>query len=268
MMNEKLVFLKLGGAAITDKSNPRTPQKENITQLANQVARALRENPGMQILIGHGSGSFGHFSGQKNGTRDGVRNPAEWLGFAEVWKDARLLNELVIHSFQSAGLPVIAFPPSAWLTTNNRKSASKQTTPILCALENGLIPIVNGDVIFDSAIGGTILSTEEVFSILVDDLYPARIILASREPGVWEDYPANTRLVSQITPNGWEYSSENMRGSADIDVTGGMAKKVSLMVKILHRHPDIKISILSGIESDTVFEALLNKNSGTLLHSD
>jgi isopentenyl phosphate kinase len=267
-MNDKLVFLKLGGAAITDKSNARTPLKENIAQLANQVAHALRENPGMQILIGHGSGSFGHFSGQKYGTRDGVKNPADWLGFAEVWKDARLLNELVIHAFQSAGLPVIAFPPSAWLTTNNLKSASKHTAPILCALDNRLIPVVNGDVIFDSSIGGTILSTEEVFSILVDELYPARIILASREPGVWEDYPANTRLVSHITPKDWEYSSENMHGSADMDVTGGMAKKVSLMMTILRRHPDIKISILSGIESDTVFNALLNKYSGTLLHSD
>jgi isopentenyl phosphate kinase len=268
MMNEKLVFLKLGGAAITDKSNPRTPLPENIAQLANQVARALHENPGMQILIGHGSGSFGHFSGQKYGTRDGVKVPADWLGFAEVWKDARHLNDLVIHAFQSAGLPVIAFPPSAWLTTKNRKSASKQIVPIFSALENGLIPVVNGDVIFDSAIGGTILSTEEVFSILVDELFPARIILASREPGVWEDFPAKTRLVSQITPKYWENSSENMLGSADMDVTGGMAKKVSLMMTILRRHPNMKISILSGFESDTVFKALLNKNSGTLLHSD
>jgi len=267
MINKNLVFLKLGGAAITNKSTPRTPLIENLAQLANQIARAVHENPEMQILIGHGSGSFGHYSGQKHGTRDGVENREGWLGFAEVWKDARLLNELVIHAFQAASLPVIAFPPSAWLTTNNRDPASQQTSPINYALKNKLIPVVNGDVIFDSSIGGTILSTEEVFSILVEKLHPSRILLASREPGVWEDYPANTRLATRISPKNLQLASGNMVGSAGMDVTGGMAKKVSLMMAILERHPEIQISIFSGMDTNSVYEALTNKPSGTLLHS-
>jgi len=267
MINNNLVFLKLGGAAITDKSNPRTPLTENIAQLANQITRAVREKPDMQILIGHGSGSFGHYSGQKHGTRDGVENREGWRGFTEVWKDARDLNELVLHAFQAAGLPVIAFPPSAWLTTHNRIQASKQITPILSALNKGLIPVVNGDVIFDSAIGGTILSTEEVFSILVEEAQPYRIILASREPGIWEDYPTNTRLADHITPQILQHSSNSVHGSAGMDVTGGMAKKVTLMMAILERHPDTQISILSGMDTDSVYKALTDKPSGTLLHS-
>lgn len=268
MINKNLVFLKLGGAAITDKSNPRTPLTENITQLAGQIARAMHRKPEMQILIGHGSGSFGHYSGQKHGTRNGVTNLEGWLGFAEVWKDARQLNELVLQAFHNAGMPVIAFPPSAWLTTINRNPASQYTAPILSALSNGLIPVVNGDVIFDSAIGGTILSTEEIFSTLVDELCPSRIILASREPGVWEDYPANTRLAARITPQNLHQSSGSVYGSAGMDVTGGMAKKISLMMAILQRHPEMQISILSGMDSYSVYNALIDKPSGTLLNSD
>jgi isopentenyl phosphate kinase len=268
MIHKNIVFIKLGGAAITDKSIPRTALLENITQLAHQIARVVQEKPNLRIVIGHGSGSFGHFSGQKHGTRAGVTNQEEWLGFAEVWKDARQLNELVLHAFQDAGLPVIAFPPSAWLTTKNRIVESKQILPIQSALQNGLIPMVNGDVIFDSAIGGTIFSTEEVFSILVDDLQPCQIILASREPGVWEDFPQNTRLASSITPQNLRQSSNHMLGSTGMDVTGGMEKKVSLMMAILQQHPEIQISILSGMDSNSIYEAIVDKPSGTLLHSE
>lgn len=268
MNNPNLVFLKLGGAAITDKSKPRTPLLDNITRLAHQIARAVQSKPELRLLIGHGSGSFGHYSGQKHGTRNGVTGREGWLGFAEVWKDARALNELVLQALLNAGLPVVAFPPSTWMTTVNHDPQSYYISPILCAINEDLIPVVNGDVIFDSTIGGTILSTEEVFFPLVEELRPARIILASREPGVWEDYPENTRLASRITPQTLIDSANNVHGSAGMDVTGGMAKKVTLMMSLLKKHPDLQISIIGGMDNHSVFDALIDKPSGTLLHLD
>jgi isopentenyl phosphate kinase len=268
MINKNLIFIKLGGAAITDKSVPRTPLSENIAQLASQIARAIQKKPNLQVIIGHGSGSFGHFSGQKHGTRNGVSNPNEWRGFAEVWQDARQLNDLVLKSLLSNGLPVIAFPPSAWLTTNNRLLATSQINPIISALNHGLIPLVNGDVIFDSSLGGTILSTEEIFSILADILQPGHIFLASREPGVWEDYPKNTRLAARITPSNLQQTSSQVHGSAGMDVTGGMKKKVSFMLELVKRYPEMQISIISGMDRDSVYKAIVDKPSGTLLQSD
>src|SRR5512133_1923684 len=129
MKNDRLVFVKLGGAAITDKSQPRTALPENIRRIAVQIARAHVENLGMRILLGHGSGSFGHYSGQKYGTRNGVKTSQDWQGFAEVWDDARQLNELVLHAFLAAGLPVMAFPPSSWLVTDDRKPVAFQVEP-------------------------------------------------------------------------------------------------------------------------------------------
>jgi isopentenyl phosphate kinase len=262
------VFVKLGGAAITDKTIPRTPLKENITNLANQIACAHKENPGNRILIGHGSGSFGHYSGKKHNTRAGVSSQEDWLGFAEVWQDARMLNEIVIHAFLDAGLPVIAFPPSAWLTTRSRGKPEYHIEPIVASLGHGLIPVVNGDVIFDSILGGTIFSTEEIFAILAANLNPARIILASREPGVWEDFPENTRLAEYITPKLWTMSSESYRAASGMDVTGGMAKKIAIMMRILENNPSTKISIVSGMDSHSLYDALIDKPTGTLLHSD
>lgn len=258
----------MGGAAITDKSRPRTALQENIEKLCEQIARAHIEFPDLGILIGHGSGSFGHYSGKKHKTRDGVKTRNEWLGFAEVWDDARQLNEMVIHACLAAKLPVIGFPPSAWIITENRNPITKLADPIRLALRNGLIPVVNGDVIFDIVLGGTILSTEEVFSLLVDELHPDQIILSSREPGVWQDYPTCTRLAETLTPHEFQSAMASVQGSSGMDVTGGMAKKVALMMDILHKHPKIHITITSGIDGHSVYDALVDKPSGTNLHSD
>jgi isopentenyl phosphate kinase len=266
MKTQKLVFVKLGGAAITDKLHARTVLPANINCLAQQIAQVHNEYPEMHIVLGHGSGSFGHFSGQKYGTRTGVKNSRDWLGFAEVWEDARQLNELVLHAFLAAGLPVIAFPPSAWLITENRLPAAYFLEPIHHALQNKLIPVVNGDVIFDKSLGGTILSTEEVFSLLADELRPDQIVLASREPGVWQDFPANKKLALTLLPHEFLASTNSIHEASGMDVTGGMAKKVSIMMAILQRHPALKISITSGVDSNSVFDALTGKPSGTLLH--
>jgi len=260
-----LVFVKLGGAAITDKLKQRTPLLERIHDLAGQIAQAWKTNPDIRLVIGHGSGSFGHFSGQKYNTKNGVHTSDDWRGFAEVWDDARQLNELVIHSLLSAGLPVIGFPPSAWLVTENRLPVTFQVEPIKKAIENRLIPVVNGDVIFDRSIGGTILSTEEIFNRLANELHPNRIILASREPGVWKDYPENTQLADALTLAEFQSSSVSAVGSAGMDVTGGMAKKISLMMDILRGDPTMEISITSGMDSHSVFDALEGKPSGTRL---
>jgi isopentenyl phosphate kinase len=265
MKPSDLIFVKLGGAAITDKTNPRTPQLDRIHNLANQIARAWNNNPQMRLVIGHGSGSFGHFSGTKYNTKNGVKTGGDWRGFAEVWDDARQLNELVTHALLSAGLPVIAFPPSAWMVTENRTPVSFLTEPVQRAIENHLIPIVNGDVIFDRALGGTILSTEDVFALLAKELHPQRIILASREPGVWKDYPNNTQLAGTLTLAEFQSSSVSTGGSAGMDVTGGMAKKISLMMDILHRDPGLDVCITSGMDDQSVSDALQGKPSGTRL---
>ena len=75
MKPDRLVFVKLGGAAITVKSEQRTALPDRIENLAGQIARAYKNHPGMRLVIGHGSGSFGHFSAREYGTKNGVHSP-------------------------------------------------------------------------------------------------------------------------------------------------------------------------------------------------
>ena len=108
-----LFFLKLGGSLITEKDKPYSARETILQQIAEEITNAIISFPDLKLLIGHGSGSFGHVSAKKYKTRDGVNTTEEWKGFVNVWNDARALNQIVIRTLSAAGLPVMAFPPSA-----------------------------------------------------------------------------------------------------------------------------------------------------------
>src|SRR5512143_3022207 len=107
-MTPSLVFLKWGGSLITDKSRPHTPRLEVLARLAQETAAALVQDPGLRLVLGHGSGSFGHVPARRYGTRSGVYTPEEWRGFTEVWKEAAALDRLVLDALHAAGLPALA----------------------------------------------------------------------------------------------------------------------------------------------------------------
>ncbi len=267
-MNHKLIFLKLGGSLITDKNTPRTARLDVIQRLANEIKNACTANPHLRILLGHGSGSFGHQSARMHNTRKGVQTPQEWKGFIEVWKDARALNQVVMDGLTDADLPAIAFPPSAIMLARDGAPEWFEARPLLAALENGLLPVVQGDVAFDSQRGGTILSTEQVFVCLARALKPQLIILAGIEPGVWRNFPETTQIIEKITPDDLLAYHSNLAGSASVDVTGGMREKVALMLELIRVQPSVSAAIISGDEPGSVEKALLGQPAGTLLHSD
>jgi isopentenyl phosphate kinase len=262
---QQLNFLKLGGSLITDKNQPHTVRADVLARLAQEIACARASQPGMHLLLGHGSGSFGHNAAKKYGTRQGVHSPEEWLGFAEVWKAARTLNQIVVEALQKEGLPVIAFPPSAAVTARDGQVLHWDISPLQAALNAGLIPLVNGDTLFDQQRGGTILSTEDLFIYLAGALHPNRILLAGIEAGVWNDFPNCTQLIEQISPQSFPSLREKISGSASVDVTGGMLEKVQIMIDLARSSPGFNALIFTGLQPGNVRDALLGSSPGTRL---
>lgn len=267
-MTKQLVFLKLGGSLITDKSRPRTPRIEVIERLGAEIYQALNENPDLSLVIGHGSGSFGHVAAHRHNTRQGVRGAAQWRGFAQVWQDARALNQIVVQALVNAGLPLIALPPSASLTAADGKVARWELAPLVSALDAGLIPLINGDVIFDTVRGGTILSTEELFTYLAVQLRPARILLAGIEPGVWSDFPTCKNILHRITLLTMPLYEGILQESRAVDVTGGMRKKVRNMIDLIKNTPLEEACIFSGAQPGLTFKALSGESPGTSICPD
>ncbi len=262
-----LTLVKLGGSLITDKTRPHTPRPEVLARLAEEIASARRIQPDLRLLLGHGSGSFGHVPAQKYGTRQGVHTPAEWLGFVEVWRQAAALNRLVMTALYAADIPAISFPPSASVIATGGQVASWDLSSLTAALDAGLLPVIYGDVVFDYILGGTILSTEDLFTHLVPLLRPARILLAGLEAGVWADYPACTRLIPEITPANYPQLAAVLGGSHATDVTGGMASKVRQALDWVQAVPGLEVCIFSAVSPGSLQAALLDAPLGTIIRN-
>jgi len=263
----KLVLLKLGGSLITDKTLPYSPRMEILDDLAVQIAEALNADPQLKLVVGHGSGSFGHEAASRSQTRRGVTGPDGWHGFAEVWYQASALNRLVMEALHRAALPCIALAPISAVTSRDGSVVAWDLTPLRSALGGELLPVVYGDVVFDQARGGTILSTEDLFSHLARQLHPQHILLAGREKGIWADFPERTRLIQELTPGELDDQTSALKAPDGADVTGGMKAKVMQMSALVKEMPTLDVLIFSGLEPGNVRRALLGERPGTFLHS-
>ncbi len=267
----ELVFLKLGGSVITDKNRPFTARPEVIRRLGREIRQALDARPALRLVVGHGSGSYGHVVGKKYRTREGVVNAESWRGFAETAAAAARLNRLVTDLLLEAGVPVVSFQPSAAARCRGGNLETFDTFPLRQVLAAGLVPLVYGDVAVDAVQGFTIISTEQIFDAIARKLPPARILLVGVVDGVYEADPLahpGAARYAEITADNWREVEAALGGSHGTDVTGGMLSKVRGMVELVRARPALRIHIISGEIPGNVAAALAGDDSriGTLIH--
>ena len=247
----ELVFLKLGGSLLTDKTRPQALRGDVLHRLTAEIAAALDERPALRLVIGHGSGSFGHVTARQYGTRDGVRSPAAWRGYADVARVAAELNRLVVDALWEAGVPALRIQPSASARCCDGELLTLDDRPLIAALEHGLTPVVHGDVALDDVRGGTIISTEEIFCWLAPRLRPQRVVLVGEVAGVLTADPSSGikgDVIAEITPATLPLLSEALGGSRGVDVTGGMVAKVAQMVNLVQIIPSLAcIQVITGL---------------------
>lgn len=252
-----VTLLKLGGSLITDKKQRSTLRPEILEQLAKEIRFALDKQPDLQLVIGHGSGSFGHFEANEHNTIKGVLTKAQWHGFASVNRIAAELNFHVASAFADKGIPIFRVQPSASAIAREGMIQTMEIQPIIRAVDNGLIPLVYGDVAFDDILGGTIVSTETVFRYLTSKLPVQRILLLGEVDGVYDNHGD---VIPQITSKNFEDIQLALKGSDGVDVTGGMLTKVQDMLQLAMQAPYPDVFILNGKIKNRVADALLGND--------
>ncbi len=261
-----MIFLKLGGSLITDKTEVEAVRWAVLRRIAEEIGDSIASHPSLRLLLGNGSGSFGHVVAARYGTRNGVTTAAQWRGFAEVSTAAASLNAIVRAALQDAGLATVSFGAHSSADCVDGKITSLATKPIQSALNANLIPLLYGDVAFDSVRGGTIVSTEEIMSYLAADLQPRWLLLAGETDGV---YDLDGVTIPTISRTNLDEIRAALGGSRGTDVTGGMVTKVLSMLDLVDAHPNMSIRIFSGLHAGAVRDALIDPESvaGTTIFS-
>jgi isopentenyl phosphate kinase len=236
-----------------------------IRRLAGEIRAALDDDPSLQVILGHGSGSFGHVYARRYGIHLGLADDANWRGFALTAAAALRLNRFVVDALLDADVPALALQPSATLLAERGRLMRWNISALETALARRLVPVVHGDVAFDTSQGSAIISTEQLLTALAATLsLPLNRIVLVGEVGV---YTADPRLnpaaerIPSIDASNIERVLAGTGASHGVDVTGGMRSKVELMWSLVQASPGLTVQLI-GTTPGLLTRALLGAAAG------
>jgi len=223
----EIVLVKLGGSLITEKARPETARAEVIARLADEIARGAAGRS-CRLLVGHGSGSYGHAAARRCGLGSGALSAEQLPGISSTQERAAVLHRLVVGALEAAGLLPYSIAPSSCVVAAAGRPAAFADEPLFLALDRGLLPVLYGDVVMDREWGASICSTERLFELAVPRLLEhgwtvRRILWLGETDGL---YDASGRTVPHLSESGFADAVQAIGAPAGTDVTGGMRHRV------------------------------------------
>jgi isopentenyl phosphate kinase len=264
MKSKELLIIKLGGSVITNKNKAFTPKLENIKRLTHEIKVSLKLYKGDLIVV-HGSGSFGHTLASKYQTQRGIIDSASFFGLTRVADTAIAINRIVMREFIKFGLNAVSFAPLSFILSEKGDVRSLFLEPIKKALELGFVPVLYGDVVFDTSKRGfCIFSGEKTITALLDKLksnyQKVRVVYCADTDGV---YDSKGKTVPIIDFKIFAKLSKTVNRSDFPDVTGGMLHKVKESLKMV-KERKIECYIINGERKNGLRNAIVGLDfSGT-----
>lgn len=253
-----LTLVKLGGSLITDKRRPGVARRKVIRRLAEEITEAAGRRRG-RLLVGHGSGSFGHPAAARHGVHRGVARRRRLAGVAETQARAAALHRLVVDALLAAGAAPFSLAPSSFMSAAAGRPVGLALEPLERALELGLLPVTYGDVVLDRRQGTAICSTETVFRALVAALRRrgqpvTRVLWLGETEGVLD---GEGRLVPVVTRADLRRVVAAAGAAAGTDVTGGMRHRLETAAGLARQ--GVESWILDGLAPGRLTLALAGR---------
>ena len=250
-MGRNLVLIKLGGSVITFKEKPLAANFEAINNISRMLA-SLK----IPLIVVHGGGSFGHYLSIKYDihTRPDQYHPH---GVSVVHESMIALNQIIVDSMISVGMNPYAIMPSIF--TLDHRPIARKIRELQYFTEDNIIPITFGDVVHVKNRMYSIISGDELMSILSKILRPSKVIFTLNVDGIYKDM--NKKEVLKELNN----NNNSINFSTVVqDVTGGMRRKVVEALKICGT--GIDVLMVNGLKPERVANAITGTDfEGTML---
>lgn len=243
-----MILIKLGGSIITNKEKPLTPRKKTI----DKIAKSLRKISEPLVIV-HGGGSFGHYWSVKY---DMHTKPAKYNmeGVAVIKNSMVELNKIILDVFLKNKLNPYCLPPTDFMSGN--KPILKKIKEINKISRSSLTPITYGDALWYGQKKSFILSGDKIMTIIAKELKPKLNIFVMNVDGLYSDFKSKD-LIYKIG------RKEAKISETDMDVTGGMKRKVEEATKISKM--GLNVFFVNGNKPDRIVKAVKkSKFEGTL----
>ena len=243
----KALVLKLGGSLVTDKRGGGGLREEAL----RRIGAGLATVSGRPLILVHGGGARVHEVAKAQGVALGRSSPGGVEGLVKTAIETRRLNQAVTEILAEAGLRCLGIPSYTVFQTRAGKIVSAELDALFAALDNGLAPVLSGDVVFDRELGFTVLSGDAISVDLAIRLGAERLVFATDVDGVYDQ------------PGGRVLAELDLRRLAAVrfgdvgDVTGGMAAKVEEALRAAEA--GVEVMIVNGLHPSRVLDALLGR---------
>lgn len=240
---------------ITQKMKPLTPNMPAINRLAQEIAQA---NVSCLVLV-HGGGSFGHPLARRYMIKEGLQKGSggQLIGFAKTHQAMIALNRLVVDTLIQHNIPAVAMMSSSMIVTKSGRICTMMDEPLKQLLQVRCMPVLYGDAVFDSDLGFTILSGDQVAAALAIQLNSERIIMGIDEDGLYTADPkvnAEAKLIHHIDLYELRAMRQQFEQAKSTDVTGGMLGKIDELTSAIER--GIPSLIVNAAKPKTIYKAL------------
>jgi len=262
----KPVLLKIGGSVITDKSGELAARTKDMSRLVEEIQEANVQN----LIIVHGGGSFGHPVAQKYAIKEGFKEESQKIGFAETHHVMTVLNGLFMDALIWRNVPAVSITPSSCIITKKGRIQCFEEDPLKMLLKIGFLPVMYGDAVFDTELGFTILSGDQLVSYIATRFNAERIIIGVDVDGLYDADPKvekTAKMFRHLTLAELKTLQNKFGEPTACDVTGGMFGKIAELMPAIEQ--GIPATIVNATKPNYIYNALKGeKVEGTLIEKE
>lgn len=224
-----ITIIKLGGSLLTLKEQAYKLREGIMEQLAPEITECVKLFPDTKFIILNGAGSFGHQTVKNYNLKDGFSDSNSKYGFSKVLQDTAKLNRILVDSLIEKALPAVSFQPSTVFYSDQEgyQFASLELIPMY--LKAGFLPCLYGELILDTLTGCKVLSADKIPELLVSyfeqnsEYKITKVINLGSYDGVLDN---QNQVIPVINQQNYETIKQYLYQSQNIDVSGGMIKKI------------------------------------------
>ncbi len=252
-MADNLVILKIGGSVLTHKDKENELAEDAIARIADEISRYIgKDKDKCRLILVHGAGSFGHPQAKATG----LDKKFSAKGVSQVHRAVNRLNEHIISALVDAGINAVPVHPSSCMITKSGRIETMPTDPIQYMIDNGIVPVLHGDVVMDTETTSSIVSGDQIITYLANIFKPDRIGLGTNVDGVLDEKGG---AIPLITAANFDDISHHLSQSGNVDVTGGMMGKVCELLVLAESR------IFNASKPESVIDFLEGKDIGTVI---
>lgn len=222
-----MIMIKLGGSVITDKSQYRKFNRERVSKLCREI-----KDSGLDVLVVHGAGSFGHVLAKQYGLQNGFSSEGQIMAAAQVQYDTRDLSQMVVREMIDAGMPAVSVAPGSCFVMDNGRLMTNDTEAIERLRRLGIMPVTFGDVVTDRSKGFGICSGDQLMEVLTELFDVKKVIFVSDIDGLYTADPKIDRKARLLGKVDLESLQKIKSESSVDDVTGGVVSKMEAMLRM------------------------------------